>query len=191
MDIYAKAGTVKKIAPSQQGRDDPDRKSPRHDLAVSFAGTILGKLTGIEKYLLCFRPEEKLFGHVKRYGVALCHPGHGCEGDQTYSPASADALIYPTDTAGNYYQGDEMIILEVKITREPVGNIIRQIEGYRCLVDNHGAHPSRALLLVDFDLCDAEAEMLASKKIEVFRLGPDFEKYVEQQSKSRAPLRQL
>ena len=90
-------------------------------------------------------------------------------------------------------QNEEMVLLayvEVKITPEPVGDIIRQIETYRSGLVGHERIYS-AILLLDFDIAPGSKQMLIDKNITVIRLGPKFRAYIEEQTGSAASLELL
>ena len=81
---------------------------------------------------------------------------------------------------------EELALVEVKITPESAGNVLRQLETYRqgaC-----GMSQARFVLLVDYAVSEADAELYKNKSVLVRRLGAGFEDFIKAASSASAEL---
>lgn len=176
----------------QLGLNDRDKLNPRHDLAVRYVqlkAEKLAEMLGWKKATL--EPEVRLTRRDVRGGSSGFIVGFAdgllfAQSDL----ACVDLDGHPVPCARN-----NCAVVEVKITREPIGNCLRQLHTYL------GAHEIQyygkklgeigAFLVLDYPITEAEQMLCKSAKITLLRLGPEFDRFVLDQQASAAKVVEL
>lgn len=177
------------------GFSDPDKKLPLHDLGCRFLAQpemLRGLFDKFNTRNLDVGESAKLIDHF--VGAHVEAPLTKGQNQYKTVIGYADVIAHFGSNVITYdisdvarskgYQivtNQQSWLMEVKITRETVGNIIRQLNTYRLYL--HFPHTFVATI---FDLSEDETAMLAGANIIHLKLGPKFEQFVEKQKQTPA-----
>lgn len=152
---------------SSLGFSDPDKKDRTHDLACQYlaqpgvACGMLRSLFELEGTLKRSEPERLISKGSGQYRTTI---------------GFADLMLMfdvPSDQSGWWF-----VLVEVKIHRVPVGDIIRQMTLYREHLEWFDCR--KIVVATTFDLSVDDVEMLQRKKISHIKLGRKFEEFCDQ-----------
>jgi len=152
--------------PARRGVGDPDRRDPKHDLAITF----LAKQDVLSQILKCHVKEDAAY----KTQVPLATFRRTSAGVKYTDVGFLDGLIY--GTSGH-------VLVEVKIAPVSLGEVLRQLKTYRGLVynDGYGARivgDVQLWLATAFDFSVSEAAILQQENILWLRLGPAFDTWI-------------
>jgi hypothetical protein len=168
---------------AQLGFADPDRGNPRHDLAVAFAclnATELVRVMGLHS-----EPDATDRANHNLWSWSLYQEQAVMRPDLRYACQPSPFFVGFADA---FWFGDGCVVVEVKITKEPASNVMRQIAAYRSgFAQGQSLQNARGLLLVDYDMSSVEVDMLKGVNVTSVRLGARFDAFVAAQSKVTLP----
>lgn len=168
----------------QLGFADDDRGNPRHDLAVAYCKAratqlglfLLGNKLPWEWSLV---PEQRVMRPDLRSPLS----------PSAFFVGFADGLLCGSWNMATSF-GNTYAFVEVKISRVPAGDVVRQIEAYRTGIVGSWSpytHAEVDLLVCDYDMSVAEVDMLACRNVRTLRLGAAFEAFAQAQAQAQIP----
>lgn len=169
------------------GFADPDKKDQMHDLACEY----LSQGVRPQRIVEFVEPEGKLVGSQVEFQISKG------EGQYRTTIGFVDVLL---EWAGPQRKG--RIIVEVKIARVGIGDIVRQLNVYREYLSYESAKEAFArklgsntiaivapkrVLATAFELDAGQVDLLKREEIQVIHLGDAFIKWFEERSSQNKP----
>lgn len=159
------------------GFADGDRKNSRHDLACQYISqqSVLRNILELPDFEIdkveCERELEKDAGYGRS---VIGYIDVFVRGKYNFRQVVAPCEKLPD---GAYDNDIIRFIIEVKVKKVPVSEIIRQLKFYSGYYRKSG-NRHNLCTVVDWPLTEADVAMLMNEKIWPVQLGPDFERWI-------------